>query len=103
MLRQVPLVQQVPAQGHCAVERATSRGLSAQAGPGQPRVESGRDRRGVEKAAGGGEDGSVEPPIERLEGVRGLYLGMNEAKVDRMLDEHCAGGRVIVEWVETYT
>ncbi len=50
-----------------------------------------------------GEDGSVEPPIERLEGVRGLYLGMSEAKVDRMLDEHCAGGRVIVEWVETYT
>lgn len=49
-----------------------------------------------------GEDGSVEPPIEQLEGVRGLYLGMTEAKIDRVLDEHCGGDQAIAEWVETY-
>src|SRR5690606_23800909 len=35
-----------------------------------------------------GEDGTVEPDFERLLGVRGLYLGMNPGKIDRMLDEH---------------
>jgi (2Fe-2S) ferredoxin len=50
-----------------------------------------------------GEEGSLEPPLEKLEGVRGLYLGMNEAKIDRMLDEHCGEGRAIAEWVETYS
>lgn len=49
------------------------------------------------------EEGSLEPPIERLEGVRGLYLGMNETKIDRMLDEHCGSDRAIAEWVETYS
>jgi (2Fe-2S) ferredoxin len=48
------------------------------------------------------EDGTCEPGIEQLEGVRGLYLGMNEVKVDRMLAEHCGEGRVIDEWAETY-
>ncbi|MFV8756452.1 hypothetical protein ACNOYE_38380 [Nannocystaceae bacterium ST9] len=49
-----------------------------------------------------GEEGSLEPPVEKLEGIRGLYLGMSEAKIDRMLDEHCVGDRPIAEWVETY-
>lgn len=50
-----------------------------------------------------GEEGSREPPIERLEGVRGLYLGMSEAKLDRLLDEHCAADQPIGEWVERYS
>lgn len=50
-----------------------------------------------------GEEGGLEPPIEKLEGVRGLYLGMSEAKIDRMLDEHCVGEAAIAEWVETYS
>jgi (2Fe-2S) ferredoxin len=50
-----------------------------------------------------GEEGSLEPPIEKLEGVRGLYLGMDETRIDRMLDEHCGGDRPIAEWVETYS
>ncbi len=49
-----------------------------------------------------GEDGSVEPDFELLLGIRGLYLGMDQAKVDRMLDEHCGEGRVIAEWAQTY-
>jgi (2Fe-2S) ferredoxin len=54
------------------------------------------------RALAEGEEGSVEPAIERLEGVRGLYLGMTESKIDRMLDEHCGEDRAIAEWVETY-
>lgn len=55
------------------------------------------------RALADGEEGGLEPPFERLEGVRGLYLGMTTAKVDRMLDEHCAGDQPVDEWVETYT
>jgi len=50
-----------------------------------------------------GEDGELEPDFEKLEGVRGLYLGMDEARVDRMLDEHCTRGQPIAEWVESYS
>ena len=49
-----------------------------------------------------GEDGTVEPDFERLLGVRGLYLGMNPGKIDRMLDEHCTSGQPIDEWVQSY-
>jgi (2Fe-2S) ferredoxin len=49
-----------------------------------------------------GEDGSVEPEFERMLGVRGLYLGMDVAKVDRVLDEHCDGGQPIDGWAKTY-
>jgi len=49
-----------------------------------------------------GEDGSVEPDFEAIEGVRGLYLAMDPARVDRMLDEHCGADRPIEEWVERY-
>ena len=48
------------------------------------------------------EDGSLEPDFELLEGVRGLYLGMDRARVDRMLDEHCERGQPIEDWVESY-
>jgi (2Fe-2S) ferredoxin len=49
-----------------------------------------------------GEDGTSEPDFQVLLGVRGLYLGMDQAKVDRMLDEHCTTGQAIDEWVESY-
>jgi (2Fe-2S) ferredoxin len=49
-----------------------------------------------------GEDGTLEPDFEILLGVRGLYLGMDQAKVDRMLDEHCGDGQPIPEWAQTY-
>jgi hypothetical protein len=51
---------------------------------------------------GEGEDGTVEPDFEALLGVRGLYLGMDQTKVDRMLDEHCGAGQPIAEWAQTY-
>ncbi|NVB42015.1 NAD(P)H-dependent oxidoreductase subunit E [Pseudenhygromyxa sp. WMMC2535] len=49
-----------------------------------------------------GEDGSVEPDFEVLLGTRGLYLGMDEERVRRMLKEHVEGGAAIEEWVEDY-
>ena len=49
-----------------------------------------------------GEDGELEPDFEKLEGVRGLYLGMDVARVDRMLDEHCMRGQPIEAWAERY-
>jgi (2Fe-2S) ferredoxin len=49
-----------------------------------------------------GEDGTIEPDFERLLGVRGLYLGMNPTKIDRMLDQHCGSGHPIDEWAQTY-
>lgn len=49
-----------------------------------------------------GEDAEREPEIEAIEQVRGLYLGMDQARVDRVLDEHCETGEPINEWVETY-
>ena len=49
-----------------------------------------------------GEDGSVEPDFDKLTGVRGLYLGMDEDRVRRMLDEHVGAGQPVDEWVEEY-
>jgi (2Fe-2S) ferredoxin len=49
-----------------------------------------------------GEDPEQEPEIEAIEQVRGLYLGMDQARVDRVLDEHCEGGQPIAEWAEAY-
>lgn len=49
-----------------------------------------------------GEDGSFEPEFEKLGGVRGLYLGMDETRCARMLDEHVAAGQPVDGWVETY-
>jgi (2Fe-2S) ferredoxin len=48
-----------------------------------------------------GEDGTVEPDFELLLGVRGLYLGMDADKVDRMLDQHCVSGQPL-ESAQTY-
>jgi (2Fe-2S) ferredoxin len=49
-----------------------------------------------------GEDGTSEPDFEQLLGIRGLYLGMDQTKVDRVLDEHCTSGAAIAEWAESY-
>ncbi|MCA9686528.1 MAG: hypothetical protein KC457_30450, partial [Myxococcales bacterium] len=49
-----------------------------------------------------GEDGSVEPDFDKLTGVRGLYLGMDEDRVRRMLDEHVGAGTPVDDWVEEY-
>jgi (2Fe-2S) ferredoxin len=49
-----------------------------------------------------GEDGEQEPGIAEIEGVRGLYLGNDQRRVDRILDEHCTTGQLIEDWVESY-
>lgn len=49
-----------------------------------------------------GEDGSTEPDFDLLYGVRGLYLGVDQAKVDRILDSHVAKDEAVEEWVESY-
>jgi (2Fe-2S) ferredoxin len=48
------------------------------------------------------QDGEQEPGIEDLEGVRGLYLGNDVQRIDRILEEHCTTGQAIAAWVETY-
>lgn len=48
------------------------------------------------------EDGEQEPGISEIEGVRGLYLGNDQERIDRILDEHCTSGQAIEDWVETY-
>lgn len=47
------------------------------------------------------EDGTIEPEFEALLGVRGLYLGMNETKIDRMLEQHCVTGEPL-DSAQTY-
>lgn len=49
-----------------------------------------------------GEDPEAEPDIDAMDGVLGLYLTMDTARVDRVLDEHCGAGEVIAEWAERY-
>ena len=54
------------------------------------------------RPAAADEDLEVEPDFGALDGVRGFYTGMDEAKVDRLLDEHVGRGEPIAEWVEEY-
>ncbi|KIG11984.1 hypothetical protein DB30_02230 [Enhygromyxa salina] len=54
------------------------------------------------RAVAEGEDPEIEPEIDAIVGARGLYLGMDRARVDRVLDEHCETGEPIEEWVESY-
>lgn len=49
-----------------------------------------------------GEDAELEPDIEAIDNVRGLYLGMDTERIDRVLREHCEKGQAIEEWVEVY-
>jgi (2Fe-2S) ferredoxin len=48
------------------------------------------------------EDGSEEPETHVLETQRGFYPGMDEAKVLRVLREHCGQGTVVEELVDEY-
>ena len=34
--------------------------------------------------------------------VRGLYLGMDKPKIDRVLDQHCATGEPVEGWALDY-
>jgi (2Fe-2S) ferredoxin len=54
------------------------------------------------RGLGPDQDGEQEPNIEDIEGVRGLYLGNDVARIDRILDEHCTTGQAIEDWVESY-
>lgn len=49
-----------------------------------------------------GEDGDDEPEPAVLETQRGFSPGMDEAKVLRVLAEHCGQGRVVEELVDEY-
>ena len=49
-----------------------------------------------------GEDVEVEPDFGALDGVRGFYVGNDEGRVDRLVDEHMGQGKPIEEWVEEY-
>jgi len=49
-----------------------------------------------------GEEGGEEPEPEVLESQRGFYPGMDEAKVLRVLREHCGKGQVVDELVDEY-
>lgn len=51
---------------------------------------------------GDGDDGELEPDIDDIAGVRGLYLGNDRARIDRILDEHCTTGQPLEDFVETY-
>jgi (2Fe-2S) ferredoxin len=54
------------------------------------------------RVLGADQDGEQEPSIEDIEGVRGLYLGNDVKRIDRILDEHCTMGQPIEDWVESY-
>lgn len=54
------------------------------------------------RVLGSDQDGEQEPGIADIEGVRGLYLGNDANRIDRILDEHCATGQAIEDWVESY-
>jgi (2Fe-2S) ferredoxin len=48
------------------------------------------------------QDGEQEPGIADIAGVRGLYLGNDVERINRILDEHCTTGQALEDWVETY-
>lgn len=49
-----------------------------------------------------GQDGDEEPEPEVLEAQRGFYSHMDEAKVLRVLREHCGRDRVVEDLVGDY-
>jgi (2Fe-2S) ferredoxin len=51
---------------------------------------------------GEGDEPEDEPEDEVLETQRGFYPGMDEAKVLRVLAEHCGGGVVVEDLVDDY-
>jgi (2Fe-2S) ferredoxin len=49
-----------------------------------------------------GEDPHHDPDFGALETQRGFYPGMDEAKIVRVLDKHCAADQVVEDLVEPY-
>ena len=49
-----------------------------------------------------GDDPYDDPDDTVFEQARGFYPGMNEAKVVRVLHEHCGAGEVVEDLVDTY-
>ncbi len=49
-----------------------------------------------------GEDEYDEPDLDALDGERGFYPGMDEAKVDRMVESHLTEGTPVEGIVEEY-
>ena len=49
-----------------------------------------------------GEDPLLDPEPAQLETQRGFYAEMNEAKSERVVDEHCGRGVPVGEWVDDY-
>lgn len=51
---------------------------------------------------GPGADPDVDPDLDVLEQQRGFYPGMDEAKVLRVLEEHCGADTVVEDLVDLY-
>jgi (2Fe-2S) ferredoxin len=54
-------------------------------------------------ALGEDDDPYDEPDLDELEGERGFYTGMNDDKVDRLVDSHLEKGEPIDDMVEEYS
>lgn len=50
-----------------------------------------------------GDDEYDEPDLDDLDGERGFYTGMNEEKIDRMVDSHLTNGQPVDDLVEEYS
>jgi (2Fe-2S) ferredoxin len=49
-----------------------------------------------------GDDPHDEPDVAVFETARGFYPGMDEDKIVRVLREHCGGGDVVEDLVDSY-
>jgi (2Fe-2S) ferredoxin len=49
-----------------------------------------------------GEDPTDEPDVAVFESGRGFYPGMDEAKIVRVLHQHCGAGTVVEDLVDSY-
>jgi (2Fe-2S) ferredoxin len=49
-----------------------------------------------------GERGDVEPSFDGFDGQRGFYPGVDAAKCDRILAEHCGAGAAVESLVDDY-
>ena len=44
----------------------------------------------------------VEPSVRELDGVEGFYTDLDEARCKKIMEEHCAAGKPVGDWVEVY-
>ena len=49
-----------------------------------------------------GADADADPDFAVLESQRGFYPGMDEAKIVRVLEQHCGRDQVVDDLVDTY-